>query len=363
MSFTYIPGERISVKKIPKHTWNADLVYYEGPLVSLYRSERGEDVLYIWLDCTATRHRWCILPVSRESLRGYLNEVYSLLDLYQRSKYIITYDIGQGFKKSGITRTTFENLPIDYHPEFDSYLSEDIATPAATALKQELTDEYYLGLNGDELYVEELSKIQRLFQQLYSFHYGLSYSFRTAVRDRLRRYSSEWSGGFSAVNIFSGINNVIPSIHRARVTQLTFNSPGHIKLDLLLPLAKDIEASIASISDPYRHSELESLYQRAYQYFKQSGISGFESESNRISQNLSSETLSTLETFVIDFFAVIGWNYQDHELNQIESNPLLKLRMLFAYYRRLTQLRSYVVDGKLLIGSSPLIQVQSSLII
>lgn len=354
MSFTNIPGERISAKEIPKHTWNADLVYYDGPLISLYRSERGEDVLYVWLDCTATRHRWCIVPISRESLRGYLNEYYSLHTIFQRAKYLLTFDMGDSFKKTGVTRTDFENFPEDYRPEEDSYLSADIATPAAIQLKEEVTDSYYLGLDGDELYVEELSKIQRIFQQLYSFHYGFSHAFRTAVRDRLQHYSSQWSGGFSAVNIFNGMNNVIPSIHRARVTQLTFNSPGHIKLDLLPNLAEQIQISVDTVLDPERFKALQELYSRSYSYFRESGISGFESESNRISQNLTSETKATLDNFVREFFLIMEWDFQQHPLRRVETNPLLMLRMLFAYYRRLSQLRNYVVDGKLILGASAL---------
>ncbi len=355
MSFIRIPGQHISAKIVPKHTWNADLVYYDGPLVSLYRSERGEDVLYVWLDCTATRHRWCIVPISRESLRGYLDEAYSLLELFRRSKYLIAFDVGQGLKKTGITLTCHRDMPEDYLPEEDSLLTPEIATESALSLKSELTADYYLGLNGDELYVEDLSKIQRLFQQLYSFHYGLSYSFRTAVRDRLQHYSSQWSGGFSAVNIFSGLGSVIPSIHRARISQLSFNSPGHIKLDLLPDLAAQIQSSIEITLIPGRQTLLEELYSRAYNYFRESGISGFESESNRISQNLTSETRATLDTFVIDFFSIMEWNYSSHPLHLIEDNPLLKLRIIFAYYRRLSQLRNFVVDGKLMVGASPLL--------
>lgn len=359
MSFINIPGDRISAKELPKHTWNADLVYYDGPLISLYRSERGEDVLYVWLDCTATRNRWCIVPVSRESLRGYLDQAYTLLTLFERSKHLITFDANDSLRKTGITLTCFANIPNEYLPQPDSHLSDDIATPAAIALKEERTAAYYLGLDGDELYVEDLSKIQRVFQQLYSFHYGLSHSFRTAVRDRLRHFSAQWTGGFSAVNIFGGLNSVMPSVHRARVTQLAFNSPGHIKLDLLPELADQIQLSINSVLNPEKFSELQSLYQRSYAYFKESGISGFESEDNRISQNLTSETKATLETYAIDFFRIMEWNYEQHPLKNIETNPLLLLRVVFAYYRRLTQLRNYVVEGKLIVGGSPLLSSNS----
>src|SRR5690606_26357414 len=100
----------------------------------------------------------------------------------------------------------------------------------------------------------------------------------------------------------SGLNNVIPSIHRARITQLTFNSPGHVKLDLLPNLAQQIQVSVDTIVDPEKYKNLQELYARSYSYFRESGIAGFESESNRISQNLTSETKSTLQTFVIEFF-------------------------------------------------------------
>lgn len=360
MAFIKIPGDRISAKELQKHTWNADLVYYDGPLISLYRSERGEDVLYVWLDCTATRHRWCVVPISRESLRGYLDQSYSLLTLFERAKHLITFDVGDALRKGGVTLTYFDSFPREYLPQPDSYLSDDIATQAAIDLKEEHTTAYYLGLDGEELYVEDLSKIQKLFQQLYSFHYGLSHSFRTAVRDRLRHFSAQWTGGFSAVNIFGGLNSVMPSIHRPRITQLAFNSPGHIKLDLLPEPASQIQLSVETISDPEKLLLLQALYQRSYKYFKASGISGFESEDNQISQNLTSETKATLETFVLEFFQIMEWDYERHPLRNAERNPLLLLRILFAYYRRLSQLSSYVVEGKLIVGHSLLAENTTS---
>lgn len=356
MPFVRVNGTPIKASSIPNHTWNADLVEFEGPLISLYRSERGDDVIYVWLDCTSTRNRWAIVPLSRDSLQDYLQCRIPLRSVFERSREIIVFDVGAGLKRTGFQATTWSVFPEQYKPNSESFLSSAIATVSAQRLANDITDDYFLGLDGDDLYVEDLSAIQKGFVQLYSFHYGLQYLDRHAVRHKVASHVGQWTGGMSSVWIFDGLSSVIPSIHRPRIGELRFNSPGHIKLNLLPGLASDVESSVQRILDPVVFSDMEDFYKRVYAYFKSSGISGFESERRDISRYLTSEVKATLSGFVSTYLELMGWTSQSRMLDELEESPLAQLRLLFAYYRRLRKLRGYVIEGRLVVGASRLAQ-------
>lgn len=354
MSFLRIDGKKIDARSLPKHQWNADLIEFEGPLLSLYKGESGNDVLYAWLDCTATRNRWCIIPVARKSLRDYLEQEKTLLELYVESEWLVVFHTGSSAKRSAFLQTSWEKLPEAYLPDVDSYLTPEIATVAAEKLAEEITESYFLGLDG-ELYIDDFSLVPKIYQQLYSFHYGLEHLDRPAVRDSLNKLASSWTGGFSAVHLFTGLNSVTPSIHRAKVSEVQFASPGHIKLDLLPGLAKKIENSAMQIADPDSYVALEQFYSNVYRYFRENKISGFDDE-RAVSANLAPEVIKRLQEYVDFFFGLMKWSDYRVGFDYLDVDALHQLRVLLAYYRRLRRLRPYLIGGNLFMGKSRIAQ-------
>ena len=266
MKLPKLDGVSLDPKFFSKHIWNADLVYFEGPLLSLYRDEQGADLLYAWLDCTDKSNRWCVIPISRKMLRDYLETQITLRDVFIESSWIAIFHTGSSAKRrNSATLTCWTKLPQEYHPDEDSFLSPDIATEAADKFAEEVSEAYFLGLDGD-MYIDDIAAIPKTYQQLYSFHYGLEHLDRVAVRDTLDRLGSSWTGGFSAVHLFTGLNQVTPSIHRPQVMEMLFQSPGHIKLDLLPSLAKRIETSANQIHDSDSFRALEEFYSATYRY-------------------------------------------------------------------------------------------------
>lgn len=350
MSFLPIEGQKIDARTLSKHQWNADLIEFEGPLLSLYKSESGNDLLYAWLDCTSTRNRWCIIPVGRKSLRDYLEQQITLRDIYTESEWLIVFHTGSSAKRSAFTLTSWKNLPDAYLPEPDSYLTPEIATPAAEKLAEEITESYFLGLDG-ELYIDDFSLVPKIYQQLYSFHYGLEHLDRPAVHGALSKLARSWTGGFSAVHLFTGLNSVTPSIHRAKVAEIQFASPGHIKLNLLADLARRIEVSARQVIDEPSFIALEQFYSTAYRYFRENKISGFDDE-RVISTSLAPEILTRLEEFVDFFFGLMKWEDYRSSFSYLHIDALHQLRVLLAYYRRLRKLRPYLIGGNLFLGKS-----------
>ncbi|NMP27197.1 hypothetical protein GW590_10005 [Rahnella sp. SAP-1] len=243
------------------------------------------------------------------------------------------------------------DFPVEYRPDDDSYLYEEIATQDALNLRAEQTQSFMLGLDN-QLFIDDLSIIPRIFQQLYCFHYGLAHLGMTSVRDVMGKLLGNWTGGASAVNIFTGLKNIIPVIHRPQIASLQFNSPGHIELNLLPNLALSIEQVAARLSSPIRTKRADALYKNTYSYFKDNGLSGFDDERGLEVRDISPETLENIVQRVRIFFKCFGWTDYHSKFNLIDAHPLQQLRAVLAYYRRLKILNQYIIDDKLEIGRS-----------
>jgi hypothetical protein len=339
-----ISGRPIDARSLPKFTWNADLIYFDGPMLSLFKQDDGQDVLFSWLDCDNRKNRWCIVPIPRESLRLYLAQTITLRSIFLAAPNTLVFHTGKDAKRRNFA--LLSSLPEEYLPSHDSYLVDQISTPAAKRLATEATQDVELGLNG-ELYLEDMEGIPKLYQQLYSFHYGMEHLDRPAVRDEVQTLMTRWRGGIGAVNLFSGLKNVTPSIHRARLLRLHYASPGHIKLNLLPTLAEKIRIAMSRIVEWDSFSDTEELYRDIYRYFKEHQIGGFDDERAVVEMDLPQHQVNDLMFFIDRFLSIIGWNSYRGNFVTLEMTAISQLRMLLAYYRRLRKLRDFVISGKL----------------
>jgi len=324
--------------------WNADLVAFDGPLISLFK-KGDDDFLFVWVDCDHYRNRWVAVPVERGDLQGYLTQKTSLLEIFESADTTLVFESTMKAQKRNYRFIEPHKLPKSYLPKKDSYLTPSIATESAAQLAKDLPSTYLIKLDG-ELYLDDLASVPKLYQQLYSFHYGLQHLARAAVRDALGRLLDKWRGGINAVNIFTGLRSVTPSIHRAQVKGLQFNSPGHIKLELLQGLAAEISEACSKIESQRDFKVAEELYSEVYSYFRKEKLAGFDRDDFVKSSNITPAQSKRLNEFVDEYFDLMGWQSYSANFAALGLDPLAKIRMLLAYYRRLKSLRRYVKESK-----------------
>ncbi len=336
-----LPGKKI---RAPELIWNSDLIYFDGPLLSLYKKDDGQDYLVSWIDCDDRKHRWAVFPVERETLQMYLNGEITLRSICLEAVNVVLFDTGKDAKRRNFVE--LEGFPGDYLPRKTSYLKPEISTEAAKKLIADSPVDMSLGING-ELYLEDLELIPKLYQQLYSFHYGVEHLDRPAVRDSVQRSMHNWKGGFGAVNLFSGLKSVTPSIHRARLKELRYNSPGAIKLNLLPSLAEKIKSSMQCLLPQKVYDDSERLYKEVYSYFRDHKITGFDDERSDVQLELTEVQKKDLGFFAKRILDILGWDKHYDALQELGVTEISRLRMLLAYYRRLRRLREFVVAGKL----------------
>lgn len=336
-----IDGDRSKASELPDFSARADLVFFDGPLISLCRSEDGQEFLTVWIDCDDRRNRWAAVDVDRETLDDYINQKVTLLNVFERSSSIWTFDIS-GRRRSNLTRTALAAFPAAYLPLEQSYLTPDICTEEARQLAEADAELYEIKLDG-EIYLEDLARIPKLYQQLYVFIYGLKNLGRESVRTAMERIAHDWKGGISAVNLFSGLQSVIPSFHRPKIVRLEYASPGKIEIDLLADIADSIKLSLSGLGE---NSEVaEALYREIYKYFRDEKMSGFDEGSRKKADLLTSEQVAQLSQYSSNLEQILCVSDLTDEIESLNLDPLSRLRALLAFYRRLRGFSAYERRG------------------
>lgn len=349
-----LKGKTISTGEMPKFNWYADIIDFDGPLLSLFKGEGNTDALYMWVDNDTRRNRWCIIPVNRITLNNYLQKKTSLKEVVLSAKKVIFFNLFEGVNgliKRSCVEVVRDDFPADYLPDEDAYLSDMIATPEAVRLRDEITENYMLGIDN-ELYTDDLSTIPYIFQQLYSFHYALEHLAVESVKNRVVSLLSSWTGGASAVNIFTGLRSLIPTIHRPQVNAIKYNSPGYIELNLLPKIAKSVEFSMDRSLANFRFYRMESFYNGTYKYLKEKNISGFDYDGVDLKTIINDDIEKHLARRVTIFMRLLGWSQYQSTFDKLGAHPLQQLRTILAYYRRFKKLRYYVEHDNLSIGTS-----------
>lgn len=124
----------------------ADLIYFEGPLLSHYVSSKGDDYLFYWVDRDDSDNRWLVLRVSLANLQKYIGKKITLRELIETPNdgYLYSVDVSNDIIYHDVKLVQPSSLPETYLPETDSYYAfEPIpADDAEELMTYELTIPY-----------------------------------------------------------------------------------------------------------------------------------------------------------------------------------------------------------------------------
>lgn len=101
----------------------ADLIYFDGPLLSLYVSKNGENYLFYWVDIKEEFNKWMFLRVDVRSLKRYLDKKTTLYDVILSSNdgLVCFVDIANDISYHNIIAVPVKEIPDEYLPDEDSY--------------------------------------------------------------------------------------------------------------------------------------------------------------------------------------------------------------------------------------------------
>ena len=101
----------------------ADLIYFEGPLLSHYVSNKGDDYLFYWVDKDDCDNRWLVMRVSLQNLQKYMGQEITLRELIDNPNdgYLYSIDVNNDIIYHNVKLVQPSALPEEYLPEKESY--------------------------------------------------------------------------------------------------------------------------------------------------------------------------------------------------------------------------------------------------
>ena len=101
----------------------SDLIYFDGPFLSLFKNRDGDNYLYCWCDVDEARNRWLVFRISNRQLNSYLRKQTTLKDLLLNPSdgFLYSVDIDNDLNMHNVRIIEPKELPSDYVPDQDSY--------------------------------------------------------------------------------------------------------------------------------------------------------------------------------------------------------------------------------------------------
>jgi hypothetical protein len=248
---------RLNLTLLEKHVYMTDLVYVEGPILSLYRDAK-DNWLYLWCDTdNRSKERWLLFPVSRANLISYLEKSSTLLELVQEAKKRWLLDYERLVQPRGDTKavehtksfsrelreSNDSSMLYEYLPAVDSYFDEELA-PNISVARELSPTKFNVPIDGN-WFIKDLDNFSNVYSQLYAFFYCTKPQFITDIGNRVQRLlGAPWTGGFSRVNLFDALQKNVPAVHDLKIHQMKYASPGDITIEALESVGASVKSSV-----------------------------------------------------------------------------------------------------------------------
>lgn len=352
-----INKKSIPIKSVANHSFIEDLQFYEGPLVSLYRTER-DNWIYVWCDSEKKQanNRWLVIKASRANLVSYLQKTKTLRTLIADAseRFLLDHHIygeydGLEYKVNSTFRHLYKidslNEVVDYLPGETSYFKESLAeniNPEVDFVPQDFS----VPIAGN-WFCHDFDKFTGLYSQLYAFFYCTTPQFISNLSLKVESLlHSPWKGGFSRVNLFEALKRYIPAVHDLEVKKIVFNSPGEIVFEAIPLVNNKIKLAILFLLNNHdRVVEIEKFFNQAL------------SENNLKRCNvsaLSDETLNLPEVFknalrdkIAEAGDVLGISDELKSLTSNSPNVVISAKITLSVLVRIRKITSFEILGQL----------------
>ena len=114
-----------------------DLIYHEGPLLSLFIDRNNSDLYYFykWVDCDEQTNRWLIVQLNAIALKSFFYKEISLRNLLLNNPLTFVLENDGNLTETEIKIAPTDKLPEEYLPKENSYFSEKKYSEFASTYK------------------------------------------------------------------------------------------------------------------------------------------------------------------------------------------------------------------------------------
>jgi len=126
-----LPALEFSLSKL------GDFLFWEGPLMSHFVNDRGEDFIFKWSDKDNRHNRWMVYKTTPSLLLGYFNGRLNSLDLILSNPdgFVYFIEMDNDLAHRRITLLKNQDIPGQYLPLPDSFYETETYEPYTEKLR------------------------------------------------------------------------------------------------------------------------------------------------------------------------------------------------------------------------------------
>jgi len=205
---------------------------------------------------------------------------------------------------------------------------------------------YYHALIDGDWSLDDLYEFPHSYAQNYAFVYCFDSNLSPRDRERidLALEGYPWKGGYSYVNIYTVLQNQVPSNDKPRIKSISKSSPGWIDLFLNVDVAIDVAKAVATLSGAGAAAAI--AYKQISKALTDININRKRGRLQEL--QIAAAEAKTITSMCSDLAKFLGFKNLK-ELHQHTGNPEVTLKLLLAHYRRISVLVEYMHDGKLML--------------
>jgi hypothetical protein len=217
----------ISIKHLNKI---ADLIEFEGPILSHFKDDKGKDYLFNWVDHDDTYNRWLIWKINSKQLYNFLKNHSSLKDLLLETNkdFVYSADIDQHLQYSNIHAIEINDIDIKYVPDENDMFAFDIPKVYELLIQEFEKDPYLQVLKEKSIYFKWSTRkdAQRFVDTVGAADAG---GFLTKISKSFLKYAeySFYEKYRETIGDFSKLNKIITQLKEVlqpRVVDLAYGS-------------------------------------------------------------------------------------------------------------------------------------------
>jgi hypothetical protein len=334
----------------------ADLIHFDGPLLSLFKNVKGDQYFFYWCDSNEEMNRWLVYRVTAQEVNAYLSKRISLRDtlLHPSDGLIFAVDINDDLNYKNALLMKPEDLPPSYIPSMNSIYKFSPIIYGEHLDK--IIEGYKIQIDG-EWSLKDLSEMPTTYSKAYSFLYFLQHAKQfteKSLKDLFKTYP--WLGGYSSINFYNALAAFVLPEHQPQIASIQYASPGWIEINLSNSVAFSIKNAVTAFVAS--SNDLELLYKEIYQELRNRGLLR---DPKRSAENPEEESRSKRKQLQTQFTEMNEADFPQkasdilvnlmrlegvQEIENIANNQLIKLKMLLSFYRKIAVLAQYQAEGK-----------------
>lgn len=331
-----LSGQELHDLPLGELLWKRDLLYFEGPLLSEFLSDKGEVYLKYWCDCDNEFNRWMVFKIKEQDrLRLVLGEK-SLFEVIETQPDSFVFVLDESEQNDRYMLLRSEYIPDQYMPEIDSYLD----------VKEYVEDENISSLVfEDQWEFEELKDVFKKFTQIYDFIFVSNKSSGSIGR------SLPWQGGYSSYHFYNKLKSLIPYASQNKLNSIHYASPGYMKMSLDSEVSNIALKAIENYSS--NKDEVDIFYSDVANKIRDLRLNSMSSDSAVVEFESNRDLLMKYNNLVSKISG-----FDKNWLQNVTTNEFERCKIVMAHTRKLKSFHAYLKNGSVRVVSSLISEVK-----